>query len=95
MSEIDKLFDEDIESLSWFDPLTGEVLRKPPRATIYPKTHYVTPRETLVAAVEAIRSELRDRLRILKDSNKLVEAQRLGEPVAWVSSREATFCSST
>jgi excinuclease ABC subunit B len=72
-----ELFDEDIETLSWFDPLTGEVLRQPPRATIYPKTHYVTPRETLVAAVDAIRDELRERLQALKAANKLVEAQRL------------------
>jgi excinuclease ABC subunit B len=71
------LFDDEIESISYFDPLTGEVSRSVPRVTIYPKTHYVTPRETLVAAVDQIRAELHDRLKVLRDSNKLVEAQRL------------------
>jgi excinuclease ABC subunit B len=72
-----ELFDEEIEALSMFDPLTGEVSHKMPRVTIYPKTHYVTPRETLMAAVDQIRDELRDRLKQLRDANKLVEAQRL------------------
>jgi excinuclease ABC subunit B len=72
-----ELFDEEIEALSMFDPLTGEVSLKLPRVTIYPKTHYVTPRETLLAAVDQIRDELRDRLKQLRDANKLVEAQRL------------------
>jgi excinuclease ABC subunit B len=72
-----ELFDDDIEDLSYFDPLTGEVLRRVPRITIYPKTHYVTPRETLIDAVEHIRAELRERLRELRGANKLVEAQRL------------------
>jgi excinuclease ABC subunit B len=71
------LFDDEIESIHYFDPLTGEVLRSVPRVTIYPKTHYVTPRETLVAAVDLIRDELRDRLKALREANKLVEAQRL------------------
>ena len=73
------LFDDEIESISYFDPLTGEVSRSVPRVTIYPKTHYVTPRETLVAAIDQIRAELHDRLKVLHDANKLVEAQRLGE----------------
>lgn len=72
-----ELFDEEIEEISYFDPLTGEVLKRVPRATIYPKTHYVTPRETLLEAVEKIKVELRERLKQLRDNNKLVEAQRL------------------
>ena len=72
-----ELFDEEVESLSYFDPLTGEVLRRVPRITVYPKTHYVTPRETLLAAVEKIKAELKERLAQLYSQNKLVEAQRL------------------
>ena len=72
-----ELFDDEIESLAWFDPLTGEVLRKVPRLTIYPKSHYVTPRERLLEAIEYIKDELRERLEQLRDNNKLVEAQRL------------------
>jgi len=72
-----ELFDDQIEALSLFDPLTGEVLRKMPRLTIYPSTHYVTPKERVQSAVEEIRGELRERLRELHAANKLVEAQRL------------------
>jgi len=72
-----ELFDAEIEQISFFDPLTGEVLRKAPRATIYPKTHYVTPREVLLEAVDHIKEELRERLKQMRDNNKLVEAQRL------------------
>jgi excinuclease ABC subunit B len=72
-----ELFDNEIENLSFFDPLTGEVLRRVPRLTIYPKTHYVTPREVLVEAVEHIKVELKARLAQLHEQNKLVEAQRL------------------
>ncbi len=72
-----ELFDDEIEALSYFDPLTGEVLRKVPRLTIYPKSHYVTPRETVLNAVEAIKAELKERLEQLYAANKLVEAQRL------------------
>ncbi|MGH1536748.1 MAG: excinuclease ABC subunit UvrB [Gammaproteobacteria bacterium] len=72
-----ELFDEEIENLSYFDPLTGEVIRKVPRLTIYPKTHYVTPREILLNAIDQIKDELKDRLKILKDENRLVEEQRL------------------
>ncbi len=72
-----QLFDDEIESLSWFDPLTGEVLRKVPRATIFPKTHYVTPRERLLAAIDEIKAELRERLQLLRAADRLVEAQRL------------------
>ena len=73
------LFDDEIESLSYFDPLTGEVTRKVPRTTIFPKTHYVTPRETLLAAVEQIRVDLDIQLKALRDANKLVEEQRLAQ----------------
>jgi excinuclease ABC subunit B len=72
-----ELFDDTIESLSHFDPLTGEVLRRMPRLTIYPSTHYVTPKERIHQAVEQIREELRTRLQELYAANKLVEAQRL------------------
>ena len=72
-----ELFDDEIESLGWFDPLTGEVLRKVPRVTIHPKTHYVTRRQTILDAVDAIKVELGERLQQLYDANKLVEAQRL------------------
>ncbi|WOF78315.1 excinuclease ABC subunit UvrB [Pseudomonas sp. FeN3W] len=72
-----ELFDDEVESLSAFDPLTGEVIRKLPRFTFYPKSHYVTPRETLLDAIEKIKDELRERLDYLRGQNKLVEAQRL------------------
>jgi excinuclease ABC subunit B len=72
-----ELFDDEIENLSYFDPLTGEVLRKVPRLTVYPKTHYVTPREVILNAVDEIKIELKERLEQLRSLNKLVEAQRL------------------
>jgi excinuclease ABC subunit B len=72
-----ELFDGDIESLSIFDPLTGAVLRKVPRFTVYPKTHYATTRESVLHAVETIKDELRERLEQLHKANKLLEAQRL------------------
>ena len=72
-----ELFDDEIESLSLFDPLTGEVLRKVPRVTVHPKTHYVTDRQTLLDAVEVIRQELDERLAWFRQHDKLVEAQRL------------------
>jgi excinuclease ABC subunit B len=74
-----ELFDEEIENISLFDPLTGEVLQRLPRITIYPKSHYVTPREKIIEAIEFIKVELGERLQQLRDSNKLVEAQRLEE----------------
>lgn len=74
-----ELFDDEVENLSYFDPLTGEVLRRVPRVTIYPKSHYVTPRQTVLDAVERIKVELDDRLQQLRDNNRLVEAQRLEE----------------
>ena len=72
-----ELFDDEIESLAYFDPLTGEILRRVPRLTIYPKTHYVTAREVMLGAVDKIRDELDDRLKELEELKKLVERQRL------------------
>jgi len=72
-----ELFDEAIESLTVFDPLTGAINRKVPRYTVYPGTHYVTPRERLIGAVDQVREDLRQRLRELRDGGKLLEAQRL------------------
>jgi len=72
-----ELFDDEIESLSYFDPLTGEVSARVPRLTIFPKTHYVTPREQLLAACELIKVELKGRLDYLRSNEKLLEAQRL------------------
>jgi excinuclease ABC subunit B len=72
-----ELFDDEIENLSYFDPLTGEVLRRVPRLTIYPKSHYVTPRQTLLDSIDLIKEELVDRLANLRNDDKLVEAQRL------------------
>ncbi|MDX1433515.1 MAG: excinuclease ABC subunit UvrB [Gammaproteobacteria bacterium] len=72
-----ELFDDEIEGLSYFDPLTGELLRRVPRLTIYPKSHYVTPRQTIIDAVGEIRIELEERLAFLREAGKLLEAQRL------------------
>ncbi|MDJ0795140.1 MAG: excinuclease ABC subunit UvrB [Woeseiaceae bacterium] len=72
-----ELFDDEVESIAYFDPLTGEVLRRVPRFTVFPKTHYVTPRETLLAACEKIKVELKERLAYLRKHEKLLEAQRL------------------
>ncbi len=72
-----ELFDDEVERLSLFDPLTGEILHRIVRYTVYPKSHYVTPRETLLQAVENIKQELKERLEQLRSNNKLVEAQRL------------------
>jgi excinuclease ABC subunit B len=74
-----ELFDGEIENLTMFDPLTGETLRKLPRYTIYPGSHYVTSRRTVLDAITAIKEELRERLEQLYAQNKLVEAQRLAQ----------------
>ncbi len=74
-----ELFDGDIENLTLFDPLTGETLRRLPRYTIYPKTHYATTRDRVLAAIETIKLELKPRLEELYSQNKLVEAQRLAQ----------------
>ena len=72
-----ELFDDEVESISAFDPLTGKVIGKLPRFTFYPKSHYVTPRETLLEAIEHIKVELAERLEYLRNNDQLVEAQRL------------------
>ena len=89
-----ELFDEEVENLTLFDPLTGEVLRKVPRFTIYPKTHYVTPREKILQAVDHIQEELEERLKQLRSVDKLVEAQRLQERVRYDTEmmRELGYC---
>ena len=74
-----ELFGDEIERLSWFDPLTGAVINETPRATIYPKTHYVTPKETILNCIDDIKVELKTRLEHLRSVDKLVEAQRLEE----------------
>lgn len=90
-----ELFDDEVESISYFDPLTGEVLRKVPRATIYPKSHYVTPREILLEAVDKILEELHPRLEQLRSNDKLVEVQRLEQRVMYDMEmiRELGYCS--
>lgn len=72
-----ELFDDEIENISLFDPLTGEIIHRAARYTVYPKTHYVTPREIMLQAVDKIKVELKERLEQLYAANKLVEAQRL------------------
>ena len=72
-----ELFDDEVENLAWFDPLTGEVKRRVPRLTVYPKTHYVTPRERLLTALDQIKAELAEHLEVLRGEGKLLEAQRL------------------
>jgi len=74
-----ELFDEEIERISQFDPLTGQVERRLVRVTIYPKTHYATPREKILAAVDKIKIELKERSQFLKDNNRLVEEQRISQ----------------
>ena len=78
-----ELFDDEVDNLAYFDPLTGEVLQRLPRVTIYPKTHYVTPRQTVLEAVEQIKAELPQRLEYFYAENKLVEAQRLEQRVKY------------
>jgi len=78
-----ELFDDEIESLSYFDPLTGQILRTARRLTLYPKNHYVTPREVLLQAIDNIKKERLDRLKELYAANKLVEAQRLDQRTAY------------
>lgn len=74
-----QLFDDEIDSIRYFDPITGHLGNKVPRVTIYPKTHYVAPREVLLKAIDQIKIELQDRVEELRSNNKLVEAQRLEE----------------
>src|SRR6059058_4671228 len=72
-----EMFDDEIESLQLFDPLTGRVRQKIPRFTVYPGSHYVTPRSTVLRAIETIKAELRERLEFFRKENKLIEEQRL------------------
>jgi len=72
-----ELFDDEVDQISVFDPLTGEIFSKLPRCTIYPKTHYVTPRQRILESIEHIKEEMTQRLEQLRENNKLVEAQRL------------------
>lgn len=72
-----ELFDDQVERLSYFDPLNGAITRQVPRLTIYPKSHYVMPRETVLSAIEQIRLELKEHLQLLHRKNRLLEAQRL------------------
>ncbi len=71
------LFDDEVETLALFDPLTGHILQKVPRYTVYPSSHYVTPRSTVLSAIETIKVELADRIAFYQRENKLVEAQRI------------------
>jgi len=71
------LFDDEVETLSVFDPLTGHILQRVPRFTVYPSSHYVTPRATTLRAIEAIKAELRDQIEFFQRENKLVECQRI------------------
>lgn len=90
-----ELFDGEVEQLSMFDPLTGQILRKLPRYVVYPKTHYATPRERTLTAIETIKIELRERLEYLYANNKLVEAQRLQQRTQFdlEMMAEVGFCS--
>jgi excinuclease ABC subunit B len=90
-----ELFDDEVESLSYFDPLTGAVERRVARLTIFPKSHYVTPRERLLEACEHIKAELKPRLEYLRDTDKLVEAQRLEQRTLFDLEmiRELGYCS--
>jgi len=89
-----ELFDDEIESICLFDPLTGEILGKVPRFTIYPKTHYVTPRNTILEAVDHIEVELKSRLEQLREMDKLVEAQRIEQRTRYDMEmmRELGYC---
>jgi excinuclease ABC subunit B len=90
-----ELFDDEVDALMFFDPLTGEILRRVPRLTVFPKTHYVTPRDTMLSAVNQIRDELVLRLKELREKDKLVEAQRLEQRTNFDIEmiRELGFCS--
>jgi excinuclease ABC subunit B len=89
-----ELFDEEIENISAFDPLTGEIREKLPRITIFPKTHYVSSRDTMLSAVELIEEELESRVKQLKEAEKLLEAQRIQQRTRYDIEmiRELGFC---
>ena len=90
-----ELFDTEVEKISLFDPLTGEISREVKRITIYPKTHYATPREVVLNSIDLIKQELVERLAVLQQANKLVEAQRLEQRVNYdiEMMRELGYCS--
>ncbi len=89
-----ELYDQEVEQISWFDPLTGAVESKVPRVTIFPKSHYVTPRQVMLDAVVHIEQELADRLKQLRENDKLVEAQRLEQRTRYDMEmiRELGYC---
>ena len=90
-----ELFDDEIENISTFDPLTGELLKRVPRYTVYPKTHYVTPKDRIIRVLDEIKDELQDRLKYLQEHHKLVEAQRLEQRTRFDLEmiKELGFCS--
>ncbi len=90
-----ELFDDEIDNIAHFDPLTGEVIRRLPRITIYPKSHYVTSRDTILKAIEKIKVELAERLDHLRSNHKLLEAQRLEQRTQFdiEMMRELGYCS--
>ena len=90
-----EMFDDEVENLSWFDPLTGEKLKSLQRVTIYPKTHYVTPKSTILNILDDIKVELGKRKKELLSQNKLVEEQRLSQRVIqdMEMMRELGYCS--
>ncbi len=90
-----QLFDNEIESLSYFDPLTGEVIKKMPRVTIFPKSHYVTSRQTILDMIDDVKDELKDRLEQLQKANKLLEEQRLSQRIHFdiEMMKELGYCS--
>jgi excinuclease ABC subunit B len=89
-----ELFDEEVENLKLFDPLTGQTLQTVPRYSIYPKTHYVAPRDTLLKAIDEVEEELTERLEHLRTTDKLVEAQRLEQRTRYdlEMMRELGYC---
>src|SRR5699024_10727725 len=90
-----ELFDDEVERLSFFDPLMGTVLRKVPRLTIYPKTHYVTSRDRMLEAMEQIQTELHQRVAYFRNEDKLLEAQRIDQRTRFDLEmiREIGYCS--
>ncbi|GAL09529.1 excinuclease ABC subunit B [Vibrio astriarenae] len=91
-----EMFDDEVDSISIFDPLTGVIKQRDlPRITVYPKTHYVTPRERILEAIENIKDELKDRAQYLKDNNKLLEEQRITQRTQFdiEMMNELGFCS--
>ena len=90
-----ELFDDEVDNIATFDPLTGEVLNRLPRYTVFPKSHYVTPRERILGVIDDIKEELAERLKFLQAANKLVEAQRLEQRTRFDLEmiRELGYCS--